>query len=883
VNFWKRLRRKRREQDLDEEIQHHLAAEIQERIQTGALPQEADRSARRDFGNLLLVKEIIRDTWRWNSLAALGQDVRYGVRMMSRAPILTVVVVLSLALGIGANTAIFSLLNAVILRMLPVKDAGELVYLTHGAPAGRPEFSYPAFQQIRELNQVFDGVLGRFGTARYDAIFTTSGADQVIEELVTEAVSGNYFSVLGVNPILGRAFTSADDGLQAVDGAVISYGYWSRRFALDPGAIGKTFTLNRVPVTIIGIAPQRFFGEIVGQRPDVWITLSTLDRMDPGSNMLRDRRWAWLRLMARRKPGVSEALARAATEVLYQQINQFPGDGSVQLRPGGKGYGELREQFSEPLLILMAVTGLVLLIACANVGTLLLSRASARRKEIALRLAVGAGRGRLFRQLLTESLLLASLGGIVGWVFSRWAGRVLLTMASVEPTPIGIDLMPDLRVLAFTAGVSLLVGILLGVAPALWSTDLDPGPVLKDVQARPRYGRLGLDKVLVISQIAVSTLLLVGAGLFVHTLQNLKDISASFGWEHVTQAQFGPLPHSYSQAETTAIYQRLLDRVTELPGVRSASLSLNGFHNGSGSLCCIAIPGYIPGSNADSTVLQNQISLRYFETLGIALLRGRDFLASEVRLPPTVAIINEAAARKYFNNQDPVGRRFRLRGRNFDYTLDVVGLVKDAKFDDLREQPKPMFYMPNPRGITPPFIPNHSLEVRAFGTPDALAAAIRATAQSVDKNLKMASVDTLTEIVDRTLVQERLIAKLSSFFGGLALLLVCIGLYGTMSYMVVRRTCEIGIRMALGAQRKDVLRLVMRDTVLLVVAGMGLGIPASFVAQRWIKSQLFGLSKVDPSSIVVAVGLMLSFAIIADYLPARRAYRVDPIAALRHE
>jgi predicted permease len=460
---------------------------------------------------------------------------------------------------------------------------------------------------------------------------------------------------------------------------------------------------------------------------------------------------------------------------------------------------------------------------------------------------------------------------------------VLLEMASSEPTPFVIDLRLDSRLLVFTAGVSLLVCILVGAAPALRSTKVDLGPVLKDSRGNLRYGRLRLDKTLMISQVAFSALLLVGAGLFVHTLQNLKDISASFGWEHVAQAQFGPLPHNYSPAETTAVYQRLLDRVRALPGVRSASLSLNGFHNGASTLCCIAAPGYTPSSNADLTISGNQVSPRYFETLGIAMLRGRDFLPSEVTLPPTAAIVNESAARKYFNNQDPIGKQFKLRGRNYDYTLNVVGLVKDAKFDDLKEKPQPMFYTPTPRGLGSPFIPNHCLEVRTSGDPGPFAAAIRATARSVDKNLKVASVDALTEIVDRTLVQERLIAKLSSFFGGLALLLVCVGLYGTMSYIVARRTGEIGIRMALGAQQSGVLLLVLRDTLQMVVVGIGLGVPASFVAGRWIKSQLFGLPVIDPLSTGVSIGLILLFASIASYLPARRASRVDPVTALRYE
>jgi predicted permease len=608
MKWWKLLRRKRREQELDDEIQHHLAVEIEERIRDGASPEEANRAARRDFGNQLLIKDVTRDTWGWTTLATVLQDMRFGLRMLRRTPVLTAVVVLSLALGIGANTAIFSLLDAVVLKMLPVKDPQGLVFLIHGMPGGlTPVFSYPAFQQMRDLNRVFDGVLGRFGVARYEAVFKGSGADRA-EEVETEAVSGNYFSVLGISPILGRAFGPADDSPQAVSGAVISYGYWRRRFARDPAAIGTTFTLRGAPVSIVGIAPPEFFGETVGQRPDVWIPLATLDLADPGGGMLTDQRWAWVRLMARLKPGIPVAQARAGIEVLYQQIKQFPNDGHVELMRGSQGYAELREQFSERLWILMTVTGLVLLIACANVASLLLARASARRKEITVRLSLGASRGRIIRQLLTESVVLASLSGALGVLFSQWAATGLLVMASDGPAPIPIDIAPDLRVFAFTAGVSLLSGTLLGIAPALRATKMDLGPALKGTPALAGSARLGLGKALVISQVALSVPLLIVAGMFVHTLENLKDVSASFGWERVVQAQLSPLPRQYSQADATSVYQRLLERARGLPGVRSASLSLTSFHTGSGSVCCLAIPGYIPGSNDDLTVAQNLVT-----------------------------------------------------------------------------------------------------------------------------------------------------------------------------------------------------------------------------------------------------------------------------------
>jgi len=822
----------------------------------------------------------------------LLNDLRYGLRMLRKSPGFTVVAVLSLSLGIGANTAIFSLLDAVLLKMLPVQNPEQLVVINTAGPKGSSnDYSYPVFERFRDQQQIFSGVFAASNTDKLSIKVNAPGNSAEPEPVGGKLVSGSYFSVLGVKPIIGRAFTTEEDRVPGGHPvAVISYGYWQRRFGRNPAVVGQTFTLNDTSFTIIGVTPPEFFGEVVGDAPDLWLPTMMQPQVQPGRNFLKIRFVTWVTLMARLKPGVSFQQAQADLNVIFQRL-QSEEDTSqmlpqrrqeflarrISLTSGGKGLSELRARFSEPLRILMVVVGLVLLIACANVANLLLTRAAARQKEIAVRLALGASRLRLVRQLLTESVLLAVAGGLGGLLFAFWGGDVLLTLVSTGTAPISLDLHPDIRILAFTGAVSLLTGILFGLAPALRATRVDLTPALKD-SARSLSGGSGryrLGKVLIVVQVALSLLLLIGAGLFIRSLRNLKSLDAGFNRENVLVLSIDTAAPRYKEPQLKNLYRQLLERINALPGVHSASLAFQVFRGGNMGICCISIQGAPPLPEADRRVAGDIVGPKFFETIGTPLLAGRDFNLQDNENAQKVAIINEAAAGYYFSNESPLGRRFVWLNNE----IEIVGVVKDAKHRGLREQTPRMFYIPLFQHGTQPNL----LALRTEGNPASMIAAVRRVIQEVEPKLPITEVSTLAAHVDASLIQDRLIALLSSFFGVLALLLSCIGLYGVMSYTVSRRTNEIGIRMALGAQPGNVRWMVLRETLLLVLIGVAIGLPAALAVTRLVTSLLFGLTPTDPLAITLATLLLLAVAAVAGYLPARRASRVDPMIALRYE
>jgi predicted permease len=845
------------------------------------------------------------------------QDLRFGIRLLLKHKGFTVVAVLSLALGVGANTAIFSLINAALLKTLPVKDPQQLVFFMVAGPQGMGTgFSYPHLEQFNRHNRSFTGITAASAAGRIR--LAEPGAGGQVELVQAARVSGNFFSELGVGAVAGRTLTEADDspaGAQPV--AVISYNFWKRRFGLDPGVVGRKVTLDDFPFTIVGVAPPGFFGFEVGSSLDLWWPIRMTPQVMPGSQVLNDNGTRWLFPMARLKPGVSVEQAQAEMNAVFrQQLNEIEPERlasftpvqrrnhferNIQLVAGGTGFTWLREQIKRPLLILLLIVGLVLLIACANVANLLLARAAGRRKEMAVRLAIGAGRFRLVRQLLTESLLLAALSGALGLLLAQWGARLLLAYLPQERTAT-FDLSPDAQVLAFTLVVSLLTSLLFGLAPALRATRLDLSSSLKDaVGGGAGRARLTPHKLLIVTQVALSLFLLVGAGLFVRSLHNLKNLDAGFDRENVVLFSLDA-PRGYTLAQRVNLYQQALDRLEALPGARAASLASFSLLSGSGSNGNVVVEGYANRPDEDMDCHRLWVGPKYFETMGIPLLQGRDFGPQELQpqgglpadqpaasqpLPPPpsaslAAVINQTMARYFFRDENPLGRRFRLqRGPLQNIPIEVIGVIKDAKYYNLREQTPRTFYLSlfqYPRGGQA-----GTMLLRSFADTASTASAIQRTLQELDPQAQVVNVRTMNEVVDRTLLQERFVAQLGSFFSLFALLLASIGLYGVMSYATARRTREIGIRMALGARATDVIRLVLRETMLLVGAGVVIGLGAAFAATRLVASLLFGLEANDPLTIALAVLLMLVVAALAGYLPARRAARVDPMAALRYE
>jgi len=838
------------------------------------------------------------------------QDLRFGARMLLKNPGFTLVATLLLALGIGANTAIFSVVDAVLLRMLPVREPERLVLLGRaiGSAQGN-NFSYSNFEQFRDHDRTLSGLL-----AYYPLRLTVSVDGQTEPAINGQLVTGSYYPVLGVNASLGRTIAPDDDrapGAHPV--CVISDGYWRRRFGRDPAVVGKTIHLSGFPFIIIGVTPPEFFGLEVGASMDISVPTMMQEQVMPEIGRIvnsGNNRFRMFRIMGRLRPAATMEQARASLGLLYQQqlADRFerlsnspkgkkPNASMLEERltvvSGSKGLSALRRQFSQPLLIVMSVVALALLIACANVAGLMLARAVARRKEMAVRLALGAGRLRLVRQLLTESVLLAGLGGLLGLLFAWWGARSLQPLLSQGEIPIHLSLNPDLRILGFTAAVAMLTGALFGLAPAFAATRVDLQSALKQDSQGKSGARLSFGRVFVVAQVALSLLLLVGAGLFVRSLQKLRQVDAGFARENALVLKLEPVGSDNkgrARPRLTALYDELLRRVEAMPGVQQASLV--GYSPISRSEWVvmgqnpefgnpISVEGYQPQSDEEMRIHWMQVYPNSFATLGIPLISGRDFGAQDSRDAPKVAVINESMARRFFGNESPVGRRFGIGVSEHSGDIEIIGVVKDAKYKSLREPNRPMFYLPFAQANTGRG--QMTLIVRTAGDPGPVAVATQREARALDPAMPMFEVETLATQLDASLVQERLVATLSSVFGLLALLLACIGLYGVMAYDVTSRTREIGVRMALGASAQRIVGMTLGETLRLVGIGVVFGLGASLAVTRWVKSLLFGLQPHDPLTIGLAVLLLLAVAAVAGFLPARRAARVDPMVALRHD
>jgi len=895
------FRKTRVEQELSEEMQFHLEKLIEENIAKGMTPEEARYAALREFGGVEQLKEECRDSWGVRLISELAQDVRYGLRQLRRNPGFTLVAVLTLALGIGANTAIFSLLNAVMLRELPVENPAQLVLFGNGRSAGSAGdfantdlYSYSFFREMRQKNQVFSEASAELSLMFGKMHGAVAGSGN-LEPINVQLVTGTYFPMLGVKPILGRAFTAAEDepaGGHPV--AVASYSWWKSRFARDPSIVGKTVTLGSTVYTLIGVAPPEFFGTTVGESPDLWIPLSMEKQISPGWNGLEGDDFQSLYIFGRLKPGVTARHAQANVNLLARQIWRGSAGGvltkqqqrtlehaNIELTPAARGLSRLRFEFSLPLKILMAVVGLVLLIACANIANLLLARATTRQREIAVRMAVGAGRRRLVRQMLAESLLLTLMGGALGVLFAWWASEALLVMVSTGPEPLPLKVAPDATVLAFTFVVTCLTALLFGTLPALRATRIDLTPALKDSRSPVvSPSRSHLSGGLVVSQVALSVVLLIGAGLFLRTLVNLANVDTGFNKENVLLFEIEPQAVGYKEdSHLVNLYQQIEQKVRAEPGVRAASISFLTFNQGEWT-SPVSISGHAPTHKDDMMTTHNVVGPRYFAAMGIPLLTGRVLGLQDTENSPKVAVINETMAKWYFPDSSPIGRRFGIGGDpKHSNDIEVVGVVKDAKRESLRERPFPEAYYPYTQRAG--FYNN--LEVRYTGDPAGVIAEVRHAVGEVDKSLPLSYQNTLAQQVEQSLASETLIARLSSFFGLLAVFLACIGIYGLMSYTVARRTSEIGIRVALGADRSTVLRMVMREGLILALVGIAIGLPAALAANRLVSGMLFGLSPTDPLSMTVASITLLALALVACYIPARRAAKVDPMVALRYE
>jgi predicted permease len=883
--------------DLEEEMRLHLEMRQREQLASGMASRDATAAARRRFGNATILREKSHSAWGWELLEHFLQDINYGIRAMLRSPGITLVALFSLALGIGANTAIFSLTDAVLLKSLPVNDPAQLVLfgdgLDEGISDGFPNrwlFSYPFYREMQKRNHVFSDVAAAFSMTNRVHGFVQGRRDS--EPMSVQLVSGTYFPMLGVHAMLGRALCEDDDRTQGGHPVtMVSYAWWTRNLARDPSVLTKKLIIGSTSFSIIGVAPPEFFGTKVGEAPDIWIPLSMQKEVPPGFNGYNDDMFESLHLMARLKPGVTVPEATANVNLLYPQILRgFSGapitqenlqkldKTRVELNSLATGFSRLRYQFSEPLKILMAVVGLVLLVACANIANLLLARSTARTRELAVRQALGAGRSRLIRQLLTESLVLALAGGALGVVFASAASHLLLRMVSDGRIPLHLNVPLDLRLLFFTLCVTLCTALLFGTMPAFRATRVNLTDSLKDGRSQSSAASRGpLAKVLVVSQVALSLVLLVGAGLFVRSLLNLTNVDTGFNKENVLRLRVDTSSAGYLEdTRLVNLYQQIEQRVSTVPGVRAASFSIFAFNEGTWNNS-IWVQGYL-GGHRETDVHHNAVGNGYFAAMGIPLLAGRAFGPQDSATSPKVGIIGETTARTMFPVGSPIGQHYG-RGPQNPGDIEVIGVAKDVKYNSLDEAPQPGDYLPYSQNVR--YL--NDFEVRYAGDSAAMVTAIRQSIHDVDSSLPVSDVITLHEQVARSVSKQRLVAQLSSFFGVLAVFLSCIGIYGLISYIVSRRTKEIGVRIALGAARSQVLWMIMRESLWLVALGILIGVPVALASERLVSTVLFGLRPNDPLTLLAGVAMLLAVATLAGYLPARRASRVDPMIALRYE
>jgi predicted permease len=813
-------------------------------------------------------------------MGAWSQDLHYAVRLMRKAPVVTAVAVATVALGVGANTALFTVADAVLLKMLPVREPEQLFGLAKSRQDGQPaeDFSYPLYRELRDAGAGTADLIAYAGLSLN--LFVGGVTERVPGELVTE----NYFAVLGVPAAVGRTFSASGDQPEAV--AVLSHGFWQRRFGGDPSVVGNTVHVNGRAVTVVGITPAGFHGTERGSSPALRLPVRLQPQVDAQRDLLERPTASWLRVAGRASPGVDQAGVVARLNPTYQRHQReliaaagLPTEVRERLlrsglvgQPMARGESDFTRRLRSPLLVLGGVVGLILLLACANLASLLLGRVGERERELAVRRALGAGRGRLVRQLLTENLLLALAGGALGVVLSLWAGDILLALLPGRAT-VALTLQTDLRVLGFALAASLVTGLLFGLVPALHASRAELLPPLKEVPPSGRPARPA--RLLVVGQVAVALVLLVGAGLFARSLRNLVTLDAGFDRHDLVLVSLDLGSSGYRTDQAPAFYRQLLERLRALPGVRSAAASGVVLLGGGGRRSTILVPGYSPQPDEDMNVSENVVTPGYLTTLGIPLFEGRDLTDHDTAGRPRVAVVNEAFARHFFGGESPVGRRFQ----SGDQAVEIVGVIRDTRYRSLRDAPPRMALYPLAQEPELAM----TLHLRTAVDSRAIAAAVRREVADVDAALPVFGVRSYVQQVATSLQNDRMLAILAAFFGGLALLLASIGLYGVVARAVVGRTREIGVRIALGARPGDVLRLVLGDAGRLAVVGAVLGMAVSLATTQVASGLLFGITPTDPETLAGSVAVLGAVTLLAAYLPARRAARIDPMQALRYE
>ena len=899
--------RKRLESDLEKELSFHLETQVAETMRSGVPESEARRLTRLEFGGMEQIKEDCRESRGTLWLEYLVQDIRFGLRQLRKSPGFTLIALLSLALGIGANTAIFTLVNAILLRPLPVQNPNELVLFgdgrSQGATLAVPDgnwqlFSYAFFHDFRRQSTLYSGI----AAAGSDQLAIKSSiAGSAYQTTHIDLVSGSYFSVLGVPAFLGRTIVESDDSAPGAGPvAVASYAWFQRHFNGDSSALGKSIRIQSHNYTLVGVARPGFAGVTVGQSTDLWIPLSMENEISPGRNGLADKFYQSLCLIGRLKPQVKPAQARAEANLLFKQImrdylgtnpsQQHLADishASVELTPCSRGISPLRLAFSLPLKILMTIVALVLLIACANIANMLLARGVARTREIAVRMALGASRGRIVFQLLIESVLLSVAGAVAGIALAWKASVLLLQMATPGPNPVPLNLAPDLPVLAFTLGLTVLTALLFGCLPALRATGLEFTPALKDGRGSSSVSARGtVARSLIVGQIALSALLLVVAGLFVRSLIHLTSIDTGFDKHNVLifylDSSTADLPHGpVDEIRSVRLQEQIESRVQAIPGVQSDSFAFFTFYTGGWS-DLVLFQGIPRTPENGEEVSFNNIGNGFFSTMGIPLIAGRTFTAQDTPNSPKVAVINETMGRRFFPNGSAVGRRFSV-GETPDHPgeIEVIGVVKDAKYNSLGEGSVLAAYFPCTQNVG--FYGDFAVRYAPDANRREIVSRVRSTIAEINPHILVDSVSSLDEQVNRSIATQSLIARLTSFFGIVAVFLACIGIYGLLSYSVARRTSELGIRLALGAQSRMLLWLVLRESFLLLTIGLAIGIPVSLSSTRVLKSLLYELSPLDPMAISTAIVAVAVMTVAAAWLPARRATKINPIQALRAE
>ena len=898
--LWNVVRRSRLDDDLQRELATHLALIEEEERSRGVTAEQARENARARFGNALSYREAALDAVTATWLEDAWKDMRLAVRQLRTTRGFTAAAVISLALGIGANAAIFTLIDAVLLKSLPVRDPGGLVLLGNargrGVAIGQVGsfvlYSYDLYTHLLETG-VFDGLCA-FQSAD-DRVAARRAGWGAAQPATARFVSGNYFQVLGVTARTGRTIAPSDDAPAARPVAVVSDRYWKTALDADPSAIGQSVDLNGAPVAIVGVAPPEFFGETIEpDPPSFWLPISAARELKRESHLIDEPDSHWLYLMGRLRPDVAASQAEArltltlqswllarAGSTMSDERRARIAKNRVELTPAGSGVPLMRRSYTATLRLLLTISMAVLLIACANIAGLLLAREMARRVERSVRLALGATRGRLVRQSLTESLTLALAGGALALPVAAVAARLLVVMVFRGADYVPVQTTPDVRVLAFTFALSCGAAVVFGLVPAI-RMHTDIAPTMKS----PRFG---FGKALIVGEIAISLTVLAGAGSLTQSLTNLGGQRFGFERTRLLVASVDPSLAQYGIGRLGPLYQKLLSRLNSLPGVKSASLSYYSPFNG----CCwaftVAIPGYTPRAHESMSAVLNRVSPRYFETLGTSVLRGRPFDEHDTPASRRVIVVNDTFVQRFFPNEDPIRRNVTIDSEGV--SLEIVGVVESAKYEDPRDDPRPMIFLPllqmKPGESTASseyrsnFI--NAIEVRSAGDPAEIAGLVRRTLAEVDPGLPLLRIETLSDHVEQTLRQEKSVAVLASFFGVLALVLTCVGLYGLMAYLVQRRTSEIGIRIALGARRGTVIGMMIRESLAQSAAGIVIGIAMTFAATGLIASQLYGVSPTDPRNAAAAALILLACLGVAGYLPARHASRIDPIRALRQE